>query len=129
MQKNDILLLFNYNYWANARVLKACSELPPQSLISPVQVSFRSVLGTLAHILATEVVWRSRLQEGISPERMLGGEDFSSFADLVTRWKALSHVAIHGAQFRSEAGAALAGLGKSPGDLDFIVYLREINDQ
>jgi uncharacterized damage-inducible protein DinB len=28
MQNNDILLLFNYNYWANARVLKACSELP-----------------------------------------------------------------------------------------------------
>jgi uncharacterized damage-inducible protein DinB len=42
-----------------------------------------------------------------------------------TLWKALIHVVNHGTQFRGEAGAALAGFGHSPGDLDLILYLRE----
>lgn len=43
-----------------------------------------------------------------------------------TAWKALVHVVLHGMQFRAEAAVVLSDLGRSPGDLDFIYYLRDI---
>jgi uncharacterized damage-inducible protein DinB len=52
--------------------------------------------------------------------RMKGGEEEA------TVWKALIHVVLHGMQFRAEAGVVLSGIERSPGDLDFIFYLRDI---
>jgi uncharacterized damage-inducible protein DinB len=39
-------------------------------------------------------------------------------------WQALVHVVNHGTQHRGEAALLLTGYGRSPGDIDFIVYLR-----
>jgi len=39
-------------------------------------------------------------------------------------WQLLVHLANHGTQHRSEAAVMLTEFGASPGDLDFIVYLR-----
>ncbi len=42
-------------------------------------------------------------------------------------WQILAHVVNHGTQFRSEAGVALTGFGHSPGDVDFIFFIRQGN--
>ncbi len=39
-------------------------------------------------------------------------------------WQILLHVVNHGTQFRSEAGVLLTQYGHSPGDIDYIFYLR-----
>jgi uncharacterized damage-inducible protein DinB len=39
-------------------------------------------------------------------------------------WQLLVHVVNHGTQFRSEAAVAETDYGQSPGNLDFIYYLR-----
>ncbi len=42
-------------------------------------------------------------------------------------WQILAHVVNHGTQFRSEAGVALTEFGHSPGDVDFIFFIRQEN--
>lgn len=167
MDQKDLSLLFAYNRWANAKVLAACQYIPEEQLHAPADLSFGSLFGTLAHILGAEVVWRARLESGVSPTAVPNASDFSNLEALMvywqaeevgmqafigglteedvsrwvefrttsgsqqgtTLWKALMQVALHGMQFRAEAGVVLAGLGHSPGDLDFILYLREIDQR
>lgn len=43
-------------------------------------------------------------------------------------WQTILHVVTHGIQHRSEAAAILAGIGYSPGELDFDLFLYEQPD-
>ena len=165
MQINDILTLYNYNYWANARILAATAKVPAAQFTAPAQVSHGSLRGTLVHILSAEWMWRKRCQERVSPAAMLAEAEFPTLATLQTHWQAeeqamrsfltglhdedlaqvvsytrtsgspyentlwhlLVHVVNHGTQFRGEAAVLLSEWGYSPGDLDFIAFLREQN--
>ncbi len=86
MNKNDILTLYDYNYWATARVLKAAAQLTPDQFTAPAGLSHSSVRGTLVHILGAEMVWRMRCAEGISLSALLAEEDFPSVNALRERW-------------------------------------------
>ncbi len=66
MTRDDLRILYDYNYWANARVLTAAARVSPAQLAEPARLSHGSLRGTLAHTLGTEIVWRLRCQEGIS---------------------------------------------------------------
>lgn len=41
-------------------------------------------------------------------------------------WPMMLHVVNHGTQHRAEAAAMLTGFGHSPGDIDLIMYLRQL---
>ncbi len=85
MFKSDILTMYDYNCWANGRVLVASAQVTPEQLAAPARLSHGSLRGTLVHILAAEIIWRMRCQEGVSPTAMPTENEFPTLASLVER--------------------------------------------
>jgi uncharacterized damage-inducible protein DinB len=63
MTKNDIELLYEYDRWANNRVLYAVSTLRPEEFTRDLGGSFRSVRNTLVHIVGSEWCWLTYWKE------------------------------------------------------------------
>ena len=57
MNKDDIQLLYEYDRWANNRVLEAASVLSAEQFTRDLGGSFRSVRDTLLHIISGEWGW------------------------------------------------------------------------
>ncbi|MGC1300470.1 MAG: DinB family protein, partial [Alloacidobacterium sp.] len=57
MTKDDMQLLYEYDRWANNRVLQATSDLSAEQFTRDLGGSFRSVRDTLVHIIAAEWFW------------------------------------------------------------------------
>ncbi len=57
MTKDDIQLLYEYDRWANERVLRAVSTLNAGEFTRDLRGSFRSVRDTLVHIVGSEWSW------------------------------------------------------------------------
>ncbi len=87
MNKQDILTLYDYNYWANSRLVRAAARVTDEQFSAPAPVSHGSLRGTLVHILATEIVWRLRCQEGISPTALPAESAFPTLEALVHGWQ------------------------------------------
>jgi uncharacterized damage-inducible protein DinB len=68
----DLHLLYEYNAWANRRVLDACAALDSEQITRDLRSSFPSVHDTLDHILGAERIWLSRWR-GHSPTSMPAG--------------------------------------------------------
>jgi len=78
--------LYQYNIWANTRILDTASELSPDQLRTEASSSFGSVFGTLAHILEAQWVWLQRWQ-GYSPSSAFEPQAFSDLHSLRARWE------------------------------------------
>lgn len=66
--------------------------------------------------------------DNLADEKLTGTFQYKTTSGKVMEnvlWQAMAHVVNHGTQHRSEAAAILTGFGRSPGDLDLIIYLRE----
>jgi uncharacterized damage-inducible protein DinB len=85
MNKQDILLLYEYNQWANARILNAATSVTQDQYLAPASFPHGGLRGTLVHALFAEWIWRKRW-EGTSPTERLKPEDFPTFESLHTRW-------------------------------------------
>jgi len=57
MTNDDIQLLYEYDRWANNRVLQAASTLSAEEFTRDLGGSFRSVRDTLVHIVGSESTW------------------------------------------------------------------------
>lgn len=87
MNTNDIRLLYQYNSWANARILNAAANITHEQFLAPASFPHGGLRGTLTHALFAEWIWRNRWK-GASPTERLKPEDFPTFESLRTRWQA-----------------------------------------
>lgn len=163
MNHDDMLLLFDYNHWATNKILAAARRASEDELCRASTLPWKSIHGTLVHMMDAERTWRLRCQEGAAPARLADPSKYPTLAELTAQWTAeeaalrayidgladadlestiayrntkgvpyaqalwqiLVHVVNHGTQHRAEVAQLLTELGHSPGDVDFIFYLRE----
>jgi len=89
MDLSDIRELYDYNKWADQRVLAAAAKLDQGAFTRPLGSSFSSVRDTLAHILSGEWIWLERWQ-GRFPTALLNADDFATVDSLRNRWMTVS---------------------------------------
>lgn len=57
---SHIVLMASYNEWMNAKLYEAAGRLSPQDLAADRKAFFRSILGTLNHIVVADTAWLKR---------------------------------------------------------------------
>ena len=80
------LTLYDYDYWANERILRAADKVSDAQFVAPAAFSWGGLRGTLVHTLGAEWIWRSRWQ-GVSPTASLRVDDYPTVAALRARWR------------------------------------------
>lgn len=85
MTPEEMCALYDYNAWANRRVLDAAGALAKEQFTKPMGSSFGSVRDTLAHIWGAEWVWLERFQ-GRSPASLPDMAQFGEVASLREKW-------------------------------------------
>ena len=78
--------LYDYNYWANAKILEAAEHVSEAQFIEETKDGHGSLRATLVHLLSAEWIWRSRWQ-GTSPVENLREEDLPTLEALRKRWR------------------------------------------
>jgi uncharacterized damage-inducible protein DinB len=85
MRVQDMLTLYEYNYWANDRILVAAANISREQWNQPSAYPFGSLHGTLLHTLDTEFGWRMRCQYNqATPD--LSAAEFSTLDVIKRRW-------------------------------------------
>jgi len=86
MTRDDLQTLYDYNYWANARLLASAARLTRDDFVRPVAGTYGSVRTTLVHIMSAEggIIERSGGPQRGAP---LQAEAFPEVQDVVTYWR------------------------------------------
>jgi uncharacterized damage-inducible protein DinB len=80
--KPHFLMMARYNAWANLRLYKMAGALPEELFRREVGVYFKSLHGTLNHLLVTDRIWMRRLTGKGSHPNKLNAIAFDDFASL-----------------------------------------------
>jgi len=81
--------LYDYNHWANQRVLEAASALSEKQLFQHLSESWGSVHHTLVHMMNAEWIWLERWK-GNSPTKWLPFDDFDSVDAIRKHWAGIT---------------------------------------
>jgi uncharacterized damage-inducible protein DinB len=88
MNANDLRTLFDYNYWANARILRVALEVTPEQFTAANTSSYGSLRATLVHTMRAELIWRRRLQGEQMPGDLPVETSFPTPTPLSKAWVA-----------------------------------------
>jgi uncharacterized damage-inducible protein DinB len=86
MTVNDLERLFDYSYWANAKLFPVIAQLAPEQFTQFIDARHGSIRNTVVHMLSAEWGWIDRCG---GPQRgpALKPEDFSTPQSVIDTWR------------------------------------------
>lgn len=81
----DIHLLYNYNYWANGKILAQCAKVTREQFLAPAEFPYGGLQGTLVHIMEAEKGWLSLFESQTMGEELFT-KDFPTLQSIVEIW-------------------------------------------
>jgi uncharacterized damage-inducible protein DinB len=88
MNIKDIHLLYNYNYWANGKILAASAGVTHEQFTAPASFPYGGLRGTLLHVVDGERIWRVLFETQIVTEDQdLIEADFPTFESLKKKFR------------------------------------------
>jgi uncharacterized damage-inducible protein DinB len=88
MTPEEIYTLYEYDAWANRRLLDAAAKLTPEQFTRDLGSSFPSVRDTLVHIMGAQWVWLERWL-GRTPAGLPRAEEYPTLGSIRARWAEL----------------------------------------
>src|SRR5438094_2504283 len=85
MTANDLQVLYEYDRWANNKLLHVIAQLTPEQFTQSVAGSYGSVRNTLVHVLSAEWGWLDRCG-GRERGARLDPDDYPTPAALIETW-------------------------------------------
>jgi uncharacterized damage-inducible protein DinB len=85
MRVSDLERLYDYNYWANARLFAVISRLTPEQFTQSVAGSYGSIRNTMVHVLSAEWGWLDRCGGPPRGEK-LNPDDYPTVESLLRAW-------------------------------------------
>jgi len=85
MNVSDYVTLYDYNAWANQKMLDSLKPVTTDEFTRTMAGSFASMRDTLVHILGAECIWLARFKEQPSPS-LFDSAIFPDVAALGERW-------------------------------------------
>lgn len=87
MKPKDIQQIFDFNRWANERVLQRAARLTMKQLHAPTQNGHYSIFKTLVHLADVEWSWGEACQFGMLPQTYITAEQYPTLPKLKARWQ------------------------------------------
>ncbi len=75
-------LMAEYNYWMNQKIYSVCAEIPDEKRKQDIGAFFKSIHGTLNHLLYGDKAWMGRFTNNPFSVKIIGQELYSDFDDL-----------------------------------------------
>ena len=97
MTVEDLQTLFDYSYWANARLRDVLSHATTEQFTQPVAGSYGSIRNTMVHTLSAEWGWLERCG-GTKRGPALNTQDYPTVTSLFDQWR---YVEAHVREFLS----------------------------
>lgn len=82
---SDLRRLYDYNYWANGKLLAVVSQLTPEEFTREVSGSYGSIRNSLVHVLSAEWGWLDRCG-GRARGPKLDAADYPDVSTLIDTW-------------------------------------------
>lgn len=86
MTVTDLVSLYDYGYWANAKLFEVLAQLSAEQFTQPVAGSYGSVRNTLVHVMSAEWGWLDRCG-GAPRGPALVAADYPTLASITERWQ------------------------------------------
>lgn len=83
--QDQFIRTWRYNRWAYQHIFNSMARLSDEAYFQERPLFWGSLHGLLAHCLAAELIWISRL-DGENPDRLMTGQDYESLSEIVAQW-------------------------------------------